>query len=106
MHRIGRRFGFTDAEIDVMFNAQKTEPYIPAYELRERFDEVYDVILMILADDIVEESELKVAKKFAVASGFTDSEIEILIPLLIDGVQQDQDDDILFKNFIKRKKTL
>ena len=36
----------------------------------------------------------------------TDSEIEILIPLLIDGVQQDQDDDILFKNFIKRKKTL
>ena len=106
LHRIGRRFGFTDAEIDVMFNAQKTEPYIPAYELRERFDEVYDVILMILADDIVEESELKVAKKFAVASGFTDSEIEILIPLLIDGVQQDQDDDILFKNFIKRKKTL
>ncbi len=106
LHRIGRRFGFTDVEIDVMFKTPKTEPYIPSYELRERFDEVYDVILMILADDIVEESELKVAKKFAVASGFTDAEIELLIPLLIDGIRKEQDDDVLFKDFLKRKKVL
>jgi hypothetical protein len=49
--------------------------YIPPYELSERFEQVYEIVKMMLADGVVDKNELRLASGFAVKSGFIENEI-------------------------------
>lgn len=104
LHRIGRRFGFTDAEIDKLIASDDKEIYTAPYELQKKFDQMYDIAIMILADGVVTESEKLMAKRFAVSAGFQDDEIDNLINLLIEGIREDKDEDDLFALYKKRKR--
>jgi uncharacterized tellurite resistance protein B-like protein len=102
LHKEGRKFGLTDPEIDKLVESQKDHHYTVPYSLEEKFDHLYNIAEMILADNVVKENEMKVIKKFAIEAGFDDSKIEDLIELLFEGIKNDIEEEELFKNF-KRK---
>ena len=102
LHKEGRKFGLTDPEIDKLVESQKDHHYTVPYSLEEKFDHLYNIAEMILADNVVKENEMKVIKKFAIEAGFDDSKIEDLIELLFEGIKKNIEEEELFKNF-KRK---
>jgi uncharacterized tellurite resistance protein B-like protein len=103
LHKEGRKFGLTDPEIDKLMHSEKDHHYHQPYSLVEKFEHLYNITEMILADDVVKESEMKMIRRFAIEAGFDDSKIEDLIRILIDGIKNNTDEEELFKKF---KKTL
>jgi hypothetical protein len=104
LHRIGRKLGFTDPEIDKLIGTTGKSDYIPPYELSKRFDQVYEIVKMTLVDGVIENSEMRLASSFAIKSGFTENEIPNLLALLIHGIKEGKDEDDLFEVFIKGRK--
>ena len=103
LHRFGRRMGFTDPEIDNLIKASSKTAYIPPYELSKRFEQVYDIVKMVLADDVIDKNEMRLANGFAAKSGFTEMEIPGLLSFLITGINEGKDEDDLFEQYKKQR---
>jgi len=104
LDRIGNKLGFSDQEIDHIIEKEIKSDYIPPYELSKRFEQVYDIVKMILADDEVTETEMHLAKRFALKSDFQESDISSLLNLLIEGIKEGKDEEDLLKEYLKNWK--
>ena len=104
LHRFGRRKGFTDPEIDTLIGTIVQTTYTPPYELSKRFDQVYDLVKIVLADGVVNDNEMLFANRFAVKSGFSETEIPVLLNLLITGIKEGKDEEDLFELYKKGRK--
>ena len=91
----------TDPEIDHLIKIERDHQYHPPYSLEEKFEHIYNLTEMILADCEVTESEKKVIKKFAIEAGFEYSKIDKLIDVLIEGVKSNYEEERLFRKFKK-----
>ena len=103
LHRIGKRLGFTDPEIEELIQKRDSKIYTPPYELEQRFNRLYDVVAMVLADGVFDASEVRLVKRLTAASHFSDDDADRLITLLVNGIENGKDEEELFLLF-KRKK--
>jgi len=103
LHRIGKNLGFTDPEIDKLIETTSHTYYDPPYELSKRFDQLYEIVRMILADGVINSREMRLATGFAVQSGFSEREIPKLLVLLISGIKQGKDEESLFDVYKKER---
>ena len=99
LHKEGRKFGLTDPEIDQLIEAEINHSYDPPYSLKDKFEQLYKVAEMILADEAVTDSEKRILKRFAIEAGFDDKIVENLFDLLIDGIRKGVDEEKLFNEF-------
>jgi hypothetical protein len=104
LHRIGSKLGFTGPEIDALIDSTAKSDYIPPNEFSKRFEQVYDIVKMTLADGVIDKDEMRLASSFAIKSGFKDSEIPKLLVLLISGIKQGINEDDLFEAYKKERK--
>lgn len=101
LHKEGRKFGLTDPEIDRIIDQEAKHHYDPPYSLHDKFEHLYNVAEMVLADEIVSEGEKKLLKRFAIEAGFSDKTIARLTDLLISGIKSGEEEETLFKKFKK-----
>lgn len=99
--RIGKNLGFTDPEIDKLIESTGKFDYVPPYELSKRFNQLYEIVKMTMADGVIDNSEMRLASGFATISGFTESEIPKLLVLLISGIKKGLDEEHLFEVYKK-----
>jgi len=99
LHKEGRRFGLTNAEIDQLIEKEKDHHYHPPYSLDDKFEDLYYITEMILADDEVSDDEAKLLRRFAVEVGFDDRAIEILKEVLIGGIRRKEPEDEILEKF-------
>jgi uncharacterized tellurite resistance protein B-like protein len=102
LHREGRKFGLTPPEVDQLIENETKHQYDPPYALSEKFEHLYKVAEMILADNVVSEGEKKLMKRFAIEAGFSDKSIPKLIDLLIEGINKGEDEETLLLEFKKK----
>ncbi len=102
LHKEGRKFGLTDPEIDRLIASERDHHYHQPYSLEEKFDHLYQVAQMILADEVVDEREKKMIRKFAIEAGFSFDKIDDLIQLIIEGVKNGEKEENLFVKFKKK----
>jgi uncharacterized tellurite resistance protein B-like protein len=101
LHKEGKKFGLTDPEIDKLIESERTHNYHAPYSLEDKFEHLYNVAEMILADDKIKEEEIKMIRRFAIEAGFNDSKIDALIEILFEGVKKNIDEEELFNKFKK-----
>jgi hypothetical protein len=101
LHKEGRKFGLTDPEIDKLIQHESTKSYDPPYSLQDKFDQLYNIAEMILADEEITEGERKLIKRYAIEAGFNDKTIPGLIELLVKGIKNGDDEEILLQEFRK-----
>ncbi|MBI4646491.1 MAG: TerB family tellurite resistance protein [Bacteroidia bacterium] len=99
LHKIGQKFGFTDPEIDKLIQLKEKVEYIPPFELAKRFDHIYQIMRIILADGVMDECELKFVKHFAISEGFDEQQTQNLINILSEGIKNRKDEDDLFGEY-------
>jgi uncharacterized tellurite resistance protein B-like protein len=102
LHKEGKKFGLTDPEIDKLINAERDHHYHAPYALEEKFEHLYNIAEMIMADDVVKEKERKMMKRFAIEAGFEYSKIEGLIDLVLEGIEKNTEEETLFAKFKKK----
>jgi hypothetical protein len=105
LHQLGNKMGYTEPEIDTMILTTNKSDYIPPYELEQRFEQLYGIVQMTLADGVIDKNEMRIASSFAIKSGFSENEIPRLLVLLISGIKQGADEEILFSIYRKRAKS-
>ncbi len=103
LHRIGKRLGFTDPEIDELILKRDPAGSPLRYELEERFHQLYDVVAMALADGVLFKNEINMIKRLAVASSFSEADAELLLNLLVNGIKYNKSEDELFQVFKQKK---
>jgi len=104
LNRIGKKLGFTEPETNLLIETTGKSDYTPPYELSKRFDQVYEIVKMTLADGVIDKNEMRLASSFAVKSGFDEKEIPILLVNLIQGIKDGKDEEELFEVYKKEKK--
>lgn len=104
LRRIGKKLGFTELETETLINSTGKYDYIPPSEFHKRFEQVYDIVKMTLADGVIDNNEMRLASSFARNSGFTENEIPKLLVLLIRGIKQGKNDEELFELFKKERR--
>jgi uncharacterized tellurite resistance protein B-like protein len=102
LHKEGKKFGLTDPEIDTIVKSEAHHHYMPPYSLKDKFNELYNIAEIILADGIIEESETRMIKRYAISAGFDDKTIEKLITLLFEGIVRGDDEEKLLNEFKKK----
>lgn len=102
LKRIGKNLGLTDAEIEELIDSSKNTTYNPPYELKKRFEQMYAIVKMVLADGKIENNEMRLATNIGLKSGFTETEIPVLLSVLIGGIRNEEDEDDLFDQYRKR----
>ncbi len=101
LHREGKKFGLTDPEIDELIASEGSIQYSAPYSLEEKFEHLYNMGEMILADDVVDENERRMIRKFALETGFRESKLAGLAEIMIDGIRNKTEEEVLFKKFKK-----
>lgn len=106
LHKQGKKFGLTDPEIDDFINTESADNYHPPYSIEDKFFELYNITEMILSDTYVTEKEKKMIRRYGIAAGLPDDLIEQFCKILIEGVKNNVDEEVLLKEFksVVRKK--
>jgi hypothetical protein len=99
LYKEGRKFGLTDPEIEKMIASESTHTYDAPYSLQDKFEHLYNVAVMILADEEITEKEKKLLRRFAIEAGFEDSVINDLMNLLFDGIRNNESEESLLEKF-------
>jgi len=99
LHKEGRKFGLTDPEIDELIKSEIHNHYHTPYSLKEKFEHLYNVAEMILADDVIKESEKRMIRRFAIEAGFNDKAIDKLMDLLFEGIKNNESEESLLAKF-------
>ncbi len=97
----GRKFGLTEPEIAHIISSEAKSHYHVPYSLEDKFAHLYDMAEMVLADEVVTEKEKKMLRKFAIEAGLNDSKIEGILNILLEGVKENTDEEVLYKSFKK-----
>jgi hypothetical protein len=101
LHSEGKKFGLTDPEIDILIETHSNQEYHTPYSLDEKFEQLYNVAVMILADKVVTEEEKKALRRIATEAGFNDQVIEILRVILLEGITNNESEEVLLAKFKK-----
>jgi uncharacterized tellurite resistance protein B-like protein len=101
LHKEGRKFGLTDPEIDSLIISEGNNHYQPPYDLSGKFEHLYNVAEMILADDVITENEKRMIRRFAIEAGFSDNAIDKLLDILFEGIKNNESEESLLAKFKK-----
>ncbi|MCJ8164659.1 TerB family tellurite resistance protein [Pontibacter sp. E15-1] len=84
---IGKRYGMKAADVrNLVSNSANVEPQLPAND-SERFDQIYDLVEMMLADGIVDENEMDFCINMAARLGFKKTIVGVLVRKISMGVK-------------------
>lgn len=95
LHKEGKKFGLTDPEIDELIKAESLNHFLPPYSLDNKFEHLYNIAQMILADSVISDGERKLIRKFAIEAGFEDSAIDKLLKILFEGIPKESEEALL-----------
>ncbi|NEM97110.1 tellurite resistance TerB family protein [Pontibacter burrus] len=84
---IGTRHGMRASEVkDLLAGTDRVKPQLPSND-SERFDQLYDLVEMMLADGIVDENEMDFCMHMAERLGFKKSVVGVLVRKITLGVK-------------------
>ncbi|MBB6612440.1 TerB family tellurite resistance protein [Pontibacter sp. Tf4] len=95
---IGTRHGMRASEVkSLLADSGRVTPQLPHND-SERFDQIYDLVEMMLADGIVDENEMDFCMHMATRLGFKKSVVGVLVRKITTGVK-----DGLTRDHIKQE---
>ena len=104
LNKLGHMLGFTDHEIENLIESAGKSDFSPPYEFSKRFEQVYHIVHMSMADKVVDNSEMRLASSFAIKAGFDEKEISKLLDFIINGIKKGVDEEDLFEAYKKERR--
>jgi len=88
LNRIANRLSLTEEQVKEICNDSNNYPMIPPVTREERYERFIQLVKMICVDGKVEPAEDHLARKFAVALGFTDERLAEKYPIILELCKQ------------------
>ena len=96
LYRFAEERGITKEQLDALLLQPTHETLIPE-KLEEKIEYLYDLAIMIWADDIVTEDEKVTLKKYCLKFGFYEEHVDELSEFLLEQAELDLPKEQLFK---------
>lgn len=101
LYKLGKRINMTQEEVDVFISKPLTDAFIPPIELEDKFEQLHDMIAVILADGSIDEAEKKLCRSFIIGLGLDDSKTDRIIEVITKIINEKLDHDDAFEKFRK-----
>lgn len=86
--QIGKERGFSEEEVKEFLRSTERSKLIPPDDNRDKFDQIFDLTLVMLADDVVEEDELEFVTGFAHKLGFRKTSSAFIVTRILEGLEK------------------
>ncbi len=94
--KIGLDRGITEERVKELLSSKvRSELVVPEHD-HERFDQIYDLTMVMLADGIIEDDEMDFCTDFAGKLGFRKTISWLLILMVLEGIEKGVDKDWIF----------
>lgn len=93
LNKIARKFGVDQDEVQHIIDNPDQYSFTPPATKEERHAQLLNLTLMMLADNVIDDNEMKIMKKFAVGLGYPFGKVDRLIQKAIELAKQDIDED-------------
>ena len=87
------------SEVDQIIKNPKSYPINPPSNEQRRLERLYDLSRIVVADDIADEDEIELLKKFILALGFPSEEVDLITKKAIKLVQNNTEEDEFISSF-------
>jgi len=88
LNRVARRISLTDEQVAEICNNPNDYPMIPPANREERYERFIQLIQLVIADGVVDASEVKLVKSLGVALGFTPDKIDEKFPIILEHLRK------------------
>jgi uncharacterized tellurite resistance protein B-like protein len=99
IEKIGKRFGITGEEIQHLIKDDSAYDYHAPIDLEERFEFLYDLMMMILADQVIDDNERKIFRYTAINMHFDHKKVDEIMNFFIEEINSKADTEKMFKDF-------
>ena len=99
LFQFGKKLSFTDQEIEAIIQTPGKTTFHPTYELNDRFDQLFDIVKLLLVNGKASNDSINMASCYAVALGFQVADADSIIQFLIDGIKESKDEKELFYEY-------
>ena len=98
LNRLARKLSLTDEQVKQIMENPNDYPMIPPVSREERYERLIQLAQMILSGSSVEETEVRLIKKYALHLGFTSEKTEEIYPQIMEALQNGNSrDEVLEK---------
>lgn len=101
LYKLGKRINMTPEEVDAFIGKPLTDAFIPPVELEDKFEQLHDMIAVIMADGTIDADERRLCRSFIIGLGFEDSKSEKIIDTISKLITDQVDHDTAFEKFRK-----
>ena len=99
INRLAILLEIDQSEVDKIIKNPELYPINPPSNEQRRLERLYDLSRIVVADDIADEDEIELLKKFILALGFPSGEVDLITKKAIKLVQNDTEEDEFISSF-------
>jgi uncharacterized tellurite resistance protein B-like protein len=99
--KIAGKFNVTEDEVLHLIEDKSHIEYHVPVDLEERFEFLYDLMMMIKVDNKIEESELKIFKYMVINLHFDLKKVDEIVNFFIKETNSETDPELMFKDLKK-----
>jgi uncharacterized membrane protein YebE (DUF533 family) len=93
LNRVARRYGVTPEEVQHIIDNQDQYTFTPPADKEDRHAQFLNLTIMMMIDDVIDDNEMAILKKFAIGLGYPIGKIDKLIQTAINCVKDEMEDE-------------
>ncbi len=98
---IGVKSGLTPDELSRIFDRPDSISFFPPETFRERIEQLYDLVLVMLVNGEIHENEIEVCKAMAIRLGFKTTVIDQMVHNIMDSIIKGIETEIALAKLIQ-----
>jgi uncharacterized tellurite resistance protein B-like protein len=84
---LAKKYNFSVKEINAVKDNPQKVKFVPPKNINERFEQLFDLVLLMLSDGEIEENELKFCVILAINLGFDSKIVPELVSKIVEGIK-------------------
>lgn len=100
--QLASKYYMTKKEVERVLDAPEAIKFVPPKTINESFDQLYDLVTVMLVDGEIDDREMTLCKTFALRLGFNPKIIDEMIPFIIGNVLKGIAVNIAIQEFVAK----
>ena len=99
LRKIGKQISLSKDQIDEIINSSATYPMTPPSSREERFEQIVNLVQMVVSDGKIEDSEINILERIAVGIGYKDLD-EVDVESIMALIQRGEDTETIIEELL------
>lgn len=93
LYKVAKKYGVDPEEVQYIIDNPDQYSFSPPATKEDRHAQLLNLTIMMMIDDVIDDNEMALLKKFAIGLGYPIMKVDKLIKVAIESVKDDLDED-------------